>query len=76
MPISILAASVEAMEALKDQGVPRWNKAVRYALHHRSLSQANKLRSSDLVSSKLKINKAEKTEVMFLSCWCSKGTKE
>ncbi|KAG4961030.1 hypothetical protein AAZX31_13G284100 [Glycine max] len=78
----IVAASVGAVEALKDQlGVCRWNYVLRCAQQHmknhfRSLSQAKNVSSSSaLVASKLKGDeKAKKAEeslrtVMYLSCW-------
>ncbi|XP_071724237.1 uncharacterized protein [Rutidosis leptorrhynchoides] len=75
----IVAASVGAVEALKDQGICRWNYTLRSLNQHvknnmRSYSQANKLCSSAVVSSKLKKEKTKQSEeslrkVMFLSCW-------
>ena len=74
-----VAASVGVVEALKDQGVCRWNHAIRSAQHHvkkhvGSLWQAKKFSSSSMVSCKLKEEEAEKSEeslrtVMYLSCW-------
>ncbi|KAJ1410732.1 hypothetical protein SESBI_21756 [Sesbania bispinosa] len=76
-----VAASVGVVEALKDQGLCRWNHALRSAQHHfknhvRSLSQAKKLSpsSSAMVSSRLQEEKAKQSEeslrtVMYLSCW-------
>ncbi|KAK7272346.1 hypothetical protein RJT34_28874 [Clitoria ternatea] len=76
-----VAASVGVVEALKDQGLCRWNNALRSAQHQvknhvRSLSQTKKLSSSSsaMVSTKLKEEKAKKSEeslrtVMYLSCW-------
>lgn len=76
-----VAASVGVVEALKDQGICRWNHALKSAQHHvknhvRSLSQTKKLSSSSsaMVSSKLKDEKAKQSEeslrtVMYLSCW-------
>ncbi|XP_071724236.1 uncharacterized protein [Rutidosis leptorrhynchoides] len=79
----IVAASVGAVEALKDQGICRWNYVLRSLNQHvknnlRSYSQANKLSSSSstsaMVSNKLREEKAKKSEeslrtVMYLSCW-------
>ncbi|XP_038704331.1 uncharacterized protein LOC120000354 [Tripterygium wilfordii] len=77
----IVAASVGAVEALKDQGICRWNYTLRSIHQHareqvRSISQAKKLssQSSAMVSNKLKEEKARKSEeslrkVMYLSCW-------
>ncbi|PSS16284.1 E3 ubiquitin-protein like [Actinidia chinensis var. chinensis] len=79
----IVAASVGAVEALKDQGFCRWNYAMRSIHHHaktnlvRSFSQANKkLSSSSLAAAEggVKEKKAEQSEeslrkVMYLSCW-------
>ncbi|XP_054813823.1 uncharacterized protein LOC129314404 [Prosopis cineraria] len=75
----IVATSVGVVEALKDQGVCRWNSALRSAQQHlknqaRSISQAKKLSSSAMVSRRLKDKKAKQSEeslrtVMYLSCW-------
>ncbi|KAJ1410733.1 hypothetical protein SESBI_21757 [Sesbania bispinosa] len=76
-----VAASVGVVETLKDQGLCRWNHALRSAQHHlknhvRSLSQAKKLSpsSSAMVSSRLKEEETKQSEeslrtVMYLSCW-------
>ncbi|XP_004487332.1 uncharacterized protein [Cicer arietinum] len=76
-----VAASVGVVEALKDQGLCRWNYALKSAQHHvknhlRSLSQAKKLSSSTsygMVSSRLKEEAKQSEEslrtVMYLSCW-------
>ncbi|KAK4255442.1 hypothetical protein QN277_008445 [Acacia crassicarpa] len=75
------AASIGVVEALKDQGVCRWNHALRSAQQHlraqvRSLSQANKLSSSSsaMVSTRLKDDNIKQSDeslrtVMYLSCW-------
>ncbi|KAJ7981388.1 Wound-responsive family protein [Quillaja saponaria] len=77
----VVAASVEVVEALKDQGVCRWNYAIRsaqqYAKNHvKSLPQAKKISSPSfaMISSKLKDETARQQEeslrtVMYLSCW-------
>ena len=76
------SASIGVVEALKDQGVCRWNHALRSAQQHlraqvRSLSQANKLSSSStpaMVSTILKDDNTKQSEeslktVMYLSYW-------
>ncbi|KAK4714287.1 hypothetical protein R3W88_020194 [Solanum pinnatisectum] len=80
----VTAVSLGVVEALKDQGVCRWNYTIRAINQHaknnlRSYSQAKKLSSqsssSSLVSAnKLKVKKVKKSEeslrkVMYLSCW-------
>ncbi|CAL9041464.1 unnamed protein product [Musa banksii] len=73
----IAAASVGAVEALKDQGgLCRWNYAFR-SLHQRaknnmgSLSQAIRVSSSisDRSSEKAKQSEESLRKVMYLSCW-------
>ncbi|KAK4368517.1 hypothetical protein RND71_012309 [Anisodus tanguticus] len=76
------AVSLGVVEALKDQGICRWNYTIRAVHQHaknnlRSYSQAKKLssQSSSLVSSnKLESKKVKQSEeslrkVMYLSCW-------
>ncbi|KAF5726416.1 2-nonaprenyl-3-methyl-6-methoxy-1 4-benzoquinol hydroxylase [Tripterygium wilfordii] len=77
----IVAASIGAVEALKDQGICRWNHALRSVNQHvtnnvKSISAAKKLSSptSAAVSNKLREAKAKQSEeslrtVMYLSCW-------
>ncbi|KAI9086677.1 hypothetical protein K1719_031271 [Acacia pycnantha] len=75
----IVATSVGVVEALKDQGICRWNSSLRSAHQHlknqaRSVSQAQKLSSSAMISNRLKDEKAKQSEeslrtVMYLSCW-------
>ncbi|KAI4322615.1 hypothetical protein L6164_022292 [Bauhinia variegata] len=77
----IVATSVGVVEALKDQGICRWNYALRSVQqhaknHYRSVPQAKKLSSSSsaMVSNRLKDEKAKQSEeslrtVMYLSCW-------
>ena len=75
-----VAASVGVVEALKDQGICRWNYALRSAQQHvknhvGSFSQTKKLSSSSaMVCTRLKDDKAKQSEeslrtVMYLSCW-------
>lgn len=79
---TVAATSVGVVEALKDQGICRWNHALKTAQNHvknhvRSCSKAKKLSSSSssaMVSSGLKEKKAKQSEeylrtVMYLSCW-------
>ncbi|WJX73969.1 hypothetical protein P8452_57687 [Trifolium repens] len=75
-----VATSVGVVEALKDQGICRWNSVIRSAQQHakhniRSLSQyANNKLSSSSSATKLRDEKSKQSEeslrtVMFLSCW-------
>ncbi|KAK7404952.1 hypothetical protein VNO78_06035 [Psophocarpus tetragonolobus] len=74
-----VAASVGVVEALKDQGICRWNHALRSLQHHfkthvGSFSQTNTLSSSAMLSTRLKHEKPKQSEesfrtVMYLSCW-------
>ncbi|GMY10015.1 hypothetical protein FCV25MIE_05258 [Fagus crenata] len=78
---AIVATSVGVVEAMKDQGICRWNFIIRSAQQHaknnlRSYSQAKNLSSSTsaMVSSKLRDEKMKQSEeslrkVMYLSCW-------
>ncbi|XP_050883602.1 uncharacterized protein LOC127086829 [Lathyrus oleraceus] len=78
------AASVAVVEALKDQGICRWNHTLKSLQNHvknnvRSYSQAHKLSSSTSSStmvsnSKRQTKMAKQSEeslrtVMYLSCW-------
>ncbi|KAH0651046.1 hypothetical protein KY290_031889 [Solanum tuberosum] len=81
----VTAVSLGVVEALKDQGVCRWNYTIRAINQHaknnlRSYSHAKKLSSqssssSSLVSAnKLELKKVKQPEeslrkVMYLSCW-------
>ncbi|KEH38820.1 hypothetical protein MtrunA17_Chr2g0318611 [Medicago truncatula] len=74
----VVASSIGAVEALKDQlGVCRWNYAFRSLHQHaknniRSYSQAKKLSSasSAAVSNKVKRSKEESMrKVIDLNCW-------
>ncbi|KAL2331496.1 hypothetical protein Fmac_019077 [Flemingia macrophylla] len=74
----IVASSIGAVEALKDQlGVCRWNYALRSLQQHaknniRSYTQAKTLSSatSAAVSNKVKRTKEDSMrKVMDLSCW-------
>ncbi|XP_057956167.1 uncharacterized protein LOC131149596 [Malania oleifera] len=79
----MVAATVGAVEALKDQGFCRWNYALRSIAQHanhnfRSLAQTSELPSSSVVvSSNNKLKREERgkqsesslRQVMYLSCW-------
>ncbi|KAJ4729908.1 Wound-responsive family protein [Melia azedarach] len=76
----IVAASIGAVEALKDQGFARWNYPLRALEQHaetnlRSLVQVKKLSSSSAMAlSKVRDEKMKESEesfrkVMYLSCW-------
>ncbi|CAL5200455.1 unnamed protein product [Lathyrus oleraceus] len=69
-----VATSVGVVEALKDQGLWRWNSVLRSAQQHakhdiRSLSQTNNLSSSSWDDQKAKQAEESLRTVMFLSCW-------
>ncbi|GMI74792.1 Wound-induced polypeptide 3 [Hibiscus trionum] len=68
-----IAASVGAVEGLKDQGFCRWNiHAIRAFSNLRSYSQANNLSSSSSSSvggAKAKQGEESLRKVMYLSCW-------
>ncbi|XP_062079661.1 uncharacterized protein LOC133784243 [Humulus lupulus] len=74
----IAAASIGVVEALKDQGVCRWNSALRSIQHHtkanlRAYSQAKKI-PAQYSNNKFKDEKWKQSEeslrtVMYLSCW-------
>ncbi|KAM5580866.1 hypothetical protein ABKV19_010195 [Rosa sericea] len=80
---AIVAASVGVVEALKDQGICRWNSPTIRSVHQqaknhfRSFSQANKNKlssSSTSALSRVRDEKHKKSEeslrtVMYLSCW-------
>ncbi|WRX15497.1 Protein of unknown function wound-induced - like 4 [Theobroma cacao] len=78
----IVAASIGAVEALKDQGICRWNYTLRSALYHarnnvRSVSQARKLSAQSSAAISSGVSREEKSKqseeslrkVMYLSCW-------
>ncbi|PON92389.1 Wound-responsive family protein [Trema orientale] len=80
----IVAASIGAVEALKDQGVCRWNHALRSMQQHvksniRSYSQAKKLSPSSVsaaLSNQINRSKEEKLrKVMELSSWGPSTTR-
>ncbi|MCH80095.1 wound-responsive family protein [Trifolium medium] len=76
------AASVAVVEALKDQGICRWNHTLKSVQNHlknnvRSFSQAKKLSSSSSTTVSNSIRQKENAKqseeslrtVMYLSCW-------
>ncbi|XWS09919.1 hypothetical protein CRYUN_Cryun39dG0031200 [Craigia yunnanensis] len=77
----VVAATIGAVEALKDQGICRWNYTIRSLHQHaknniRSFTQAKMISSSSsaAVSNKLREEKRRKDEekmrkVMDLNCW-------
>ncbi|KAK8562530.1 hypothetical protein V6N13_018883 [Hibiscus sabdariffa] len=78
----IVAASIGAVEALKDQGICRWNHTVRSAVQHarnhlRSASQARTLPSQSSAAISMGLGRQAKSKqseeslrtVMYLSCW-------
>ncbi|KAB1217188.1 hypothetical protein CJ030_MR4G021133 [Morella rubra] len=73
----IVAASIAAVETLKDQGVCRWNYVIRSTQQHvknnlRSYYQTKKLSgpSSSAISNKLRRTKEDSArKVMDLGCW-------
>ncbi|XP_039035937.1 uncharacterized protein LOC120172565 isoform X2 [Hibiscus syriacus] len=80
----IVAASIGAVEALKHQGICRWNYTLRSAVQHaknhlRSASQAKTLSSQSSSSAAIskglcRDDKSKQSEeslrkVMYLSCW-------
>ncbi|XP_023878041.1 uncharacterized protein LOC111990499 [Quercus suber] len=77
----VAAASIGAVEALKDQGICRWNYPLRSHQQNaknniRSYYEAVKLsaQSSSAISSKVTNDKLKQSEeslrkVMYLSCW-------
>ncbi|KAB2610535.1 hypothetical protein D8674_018567 [Pyrus ussuriensis x Pyrus communis] len=78
----VVAASVGVVEALKDQGICRWNYTMRLLQQHAknqlgSFSQANKFSSSSSALISIQVRQDEKIKqseeslrkVMYLSCW-------
>ncbi|XP_010264089.1 PREDICTED: uncharacterized protein LOC104602186 [Nelumbo nucifera] len=73
----IVAASVGAVEVLKDQGICRWNYALRRLHQHAknnmgSFSQArSRLASHKALRDHEKMKQSEESlrKVMYLSCW-------
>ncbi|XVF04073.1 hypothetical protein REPUB_Repub05bG0049900 [Reevesia pubescens] len=78
----MVATSIGVVEALKDQGLCRWNYALKSVQQHakaniRQYSQATKRSTpsfSSALSKKLRDEKLKQSEeslrkVMYLSCW-------
>lgn len=79
----MVAVSIGAVEALKDQGICRWNHPLRSLQQHaknniRSYCHANKLaaQSSSAISGKVESEDQKRKQseeslrkVMYLSCW-------
>ncbi|OIT00552.1 PREDICTED: uncharacterized protein LOC109230482 [Nicotiana attenuata] len=74
----VTAVSLGVVEALKDQGICRWNYTLRTIHQHaknnvRSYSQAKKLspRSSLVSANKHQLKQSEESlrKVLYLSCW-------
>jgi len=74
----VAAGSVAVVEALKDQGICRWNHTLKSVQNHvknnvRSFSQAKKLSSmasnSNRQQQKTKQSEESLRTVMYLSCW-------
>uniref|UniRef100_A0A2P2KYU3 Wound-responsive family protein n=1 Tax=Rhizophora mucronata TaxID=61149 RepID=A0A2P2KYU3_RHIMU len=72
----IVATSIGAIEASKDQGFCRWNYAIRLLRQHAknnlgSISQANNLSSYMATSKVREPGQSEEffRKVMYLSCW-------
>ncbi|XP_057790628.1 uncharacterized protein LOC131007710 [Salvia miltiorrhiza] len=72
----LVAVSVGAVEALKDQGFCRWNYGFRVVQQHakanlRSYIQAKKLSSTAVMPTKGQDQQSEESlrKVMYLSCW-------
>ncbi|XP_078170644.1 uncharacterized protein LOC144564931 [Carex rostrata] len=71
----VVAASISAVEALKDQaGLCRWNYALR-SMQSRvkqnmgTLSQVRKVSSRSVLEEKAKKSEESLRTVMYLSCW-------
>ncbi|XP_068644567.1 uncharacterized protein [Aristolochia californica] len=79
----IAAASIGAVEALKDQGLARWNYAFRSLHQHakknlgasytlaRRLSSVESSSSAERTNGEANLKESEKSlrTVMYLSCW-------
>ncbi|KAK8363776.1 hypothetical protein V6Z11_A03G188400 [Gossypium hirsutum] len=77
--VMYLSSSIGAVEALKDQGICRWNYTVRSVVQHaknhvRLASQAKNLSSQSSAAISKGLNNSKQSEeslrtVMYLSCW-------
>ncbi|CAM8880155.1 unnamed protein product [Rhodiola kirilowii] len=74
----IVASTVGAVEAMKDQGFARWNYTIRSLNQHaknnlRSYAQAKNISSSSPAPNRATQEKSAQEEslrkVMYLSCW-------
>ncbi|WMV59706.1 hypothetical protein MTR67_053091 [Solanum verrucosum] len=71
----IVASSIGAIEALKDEGFARWNYTMRLLQQHAKTNyltrQSLSGKSSTIIVSNKKLKQSEESlrNVMYLSCW-------